>query len=288
LPKFTSDLDEQNFENAVRERIVATPSENAYEEIQELLTAFGIPWVSAPADAEAQCAFLCAAGLADGVISDDSDTLIYGSPIVFRHLYIGESTVELFKLNQLGFNRDELISLALLLGCDFTEGVRGIGPVNATEIVRVYSGIDGLRRFRDWADRLAADAGKESEPLLSEEGSPQLREFKLKHANYRAQWIFPDDFPSQEVWDVFAVPLVSTDMTPFTWARPDEQLVVDTVTAMTDMKEEVVDQILSATMTQYRQTQLQRRITDYFSPAFERGTVAEVVSKRLQSALAHS
>lgn len=276
FPRFTSDLEEENFENRARERITVEPSENAYEEIQELLTAFGIPWVSAPADAEAQCAFLCSAGLADGVISDDSDTLIYGSPIVFRHLYIGESTVELFKLSNIGFDRNELISLALLLGCDFTVGVRGIGPVNATEIVRVYSGIDGLTRFRQWAESITEDPEVETDP--------NIQEFKVKHANYRAQWLFPDDFPSQEVWDVFAQPLVSTEMTPFSWAQPDEQLVVDTVTGLSDMRHDQVDQILTSTMAQYRTAQVQRRITDYFSPTFERGSVAEIVSKRLKSA----
>lgn len=288
FPRFTSFIEEEAFDNRVRERITSPAMDDgtAYTEIQELLSAFGIPWVSAPADAEAQCAYLCQHGLVDGVISDDSDTLIYGSPIVFRHLYLGDSTVEIFKLASLGFSQEELVSLALLLGCDFTEGVRGIGPVNATEIVRHYAGLEGLTRFRIWAERLGSDIGKESDPVAGEnESNGALREFKLMHANYRSQWLFPDDFPSVEVWNVFTQPVVEHNLEPFTWAVPDEREVIDVVTSFTDMRYDQVDSILSATMTKYREARIQRRITDYFSPAFERGAVAEVVSKRLKAAL---
>lgn len=287
FPAFANALEEELFDNTIREKINVVDSlESTYEEIQQLLTAFGIPWVSAPADAEAQCAFLASAGLSDGVISDDSDTLIYGSPIVFRHLYIGESTVEIYRRSELGFNQEELISLAMLLGCDFTVGVRGIGPVNATEIVRHYSGIEGLTRFREWAERFATDKDRESAPVLGEDPEDgRLRDFKITHANYRSQWLFPEDFPSQEVWDVFDKPIVDTSLEPLSWATPDERLIVEVVTSLTSMRVDEVEHLLNSTMTQYRQASLQRRITDYFSPVFERGTVAEVVSKRLKAAL---
>lgn len=271
---FPNPAEEERFDSTVREKILED-SENTYEEIQELLTAFGIPWVSAPADAEAQCAFLCANGLVDGVISDDSDTLIYGSPIVFRHLYMGESTVELFKQSDLGFSRDQLISLALLLGCDFTEGVRGIGPVNATEIVRHYSGLEQLKLFRDWAESIKCE----------DSDSELLTQFKIAHANYRSQWIFPSDFPSPEVWATFNEPAVNTDLDPFSWVVPEERLVAEVVCRYSDMREEQVDSLLIPTMKQYRCAKIQRRITDYFSPAFQRGSVAQVVSKRLLAAL---
>ena len=288
FPAFENYAEEELFDNRVRERINVVESlESTYEEIQRLLTAFGVPWVSAPADAEAQCAFLAAAGLTDGVISDDSDTIIYGSPIVFRHLYVGESTVEIYRTSEIGFDREELISLAMLLGCDFTVGVRGIGPVNATEIVRHYKGIDGLKRFREWAERFATDSGKVTEVVTGENPEDEmLKFFKATHANYRSQWLFPDDFPSQEVWDVFDQPLVDTNLEPFSWAVPDEDLIAEVVTELSDLKHDQVLHILSSTMEQYRQSSAQRRITDYFSPAFERGRVAEVVSKRLKAALA--
>lgn len=53
---------------------------------------------------------------------------------------------------ELGVGRDDLIKMALFLGSDYTLGVRGIGVVNAVEIVHAFRGDEGLSRFKKWAD----------------------------------------------------------------------------------------------------------------------------------------
>ena len=53
---------------------------------------------------------------------------------------------------ELGLTRDSLIRLALLLGSDYTEGVAGIGVVNAVEVVHAFRTDDELRYFRSWVD----------------------------------------------------------------------------------------------------------------------------------------
>ncbi len=50
--------------------------------------------------------------------------------------------------SELGMSRDKLIQLALLLGSDYTEGVAGIGIVNAVEIVNAFPTEDLLVNFR--------------------------------------------------------------------------------------------------------------------------------------------
>ena len=52
--------------------------------------------------------------------------------------------------------REKLIHLALLTGSDYTEGVEGVGPVSALEILAEFpsDGLESLEQFRDWLTRV--------------------------------------------------------------------------------------------------------------------------------------
>ncbi len=65
-----------------------TPTAEMYGECQELLQMFGLPYIIAPMEAEAQCAWLNAAGLVDGVVTDDNDAFLFGAKEVSRVLGI--------------------------------------------------------------------------------------------------------------------------------------------------------------------------------------------------------
>jgi DNA excision repair protein ERCC-5 len=60
------------------------PTSDMYEDCQELLQLFGLPYIIAPSEAEAQCAWLDAAGLVDGVVTDDNDVFLFGGRHVYR------------------------------------------------------------------------------------------------------------------------------------------------------------------------------------------------------------
>ena len=55
------------------DRLAASITDQMYAECQDLLQLFGIPWIVAPSEAEAQCAFLDMNGMTHGTITDDSD-----------------------------------------------------------------------------------------------------------------------------------------------------------------------------------------------------------------------
>ena len=100
-------------------------SENIIMDIVEILNIFGIPYVFAPGEAEAQCAFLDLMGLVDGVISNDSDVFAFGGKTMYRNFFLDNRFVEVYKIEDIekerGLNRDRIIELALLLGCDYCE-----------------------------------------------------------------------------------------------------------------------------------------------------------------------
>ena len=113
---------------------------------------------------------------------------------------------------ELSVRREQLVELALLLGSDYTDGVNGVGIVNAMEVISSFTAdAGGLQAFRRWvrswrndADT-GADAG-EGEGGGEREGeggaSPRLKAFKNRHKKVRRNWTMPDDFPSKQVVEV--------------------------------------------------------------------------------------
>ncbi|MGC9071574.1 MAG: flap endonuclease-1 [Acidilobus sp.] len=124
-------------------------------ESKRLLEAMGIPWVQAPADGEAQAAFMAKRGDAWAAGSQDYDSLLFGSPRLVRNLAITgkrklpnkdeyvEVKPEIIDLNAmlklLGITREQLIVLGILVGTDFDpDGVKGYGPKTALSFVKVH------------------------------------------------------------------------------------------------------------------------------------------------------
>ena len=63
---------------------IDTPTAEMFGECQELLQMFGLPYIIAPMEAEAQCAWLNDHGLVDGVVTDDNDVFLFGGRHVYR------------------------------------------------------------------------------------------------------------------------------------------------------------------------------------------------------------
>lgn len=141
-------------------------------EARELLRLMGIPTLQAPSEAEAQAAQMAAANQVWAVGSKDYDSLLFGAPRVVRFLTISgkeflpsqgvsrpivPELIELDRLlHTLGIDRPQLVDLAILVGTDFNEGVKGIGPKKALKLVQDYGTID---RMPDEIRRAVDDVG---------------------------------------------------------------------------------------------------------------------------------
>ncbi len=121
------------------------------KESKELLEAMGIAVVQAPGEGEMQCAHLVKEGEAYAVGSQDYDALVVGGTRLIQNLtlarkrktragevYISPEMIRYEEvLNELGIDRDQFISLAILVGTDFNPGgIKGIGPKKALVLVR--------------------------------------------------------------------------------------------------------------------------------------------------------
>jgi flap endonuclease-1 len=164
------------------------------EEAKQLLERMGVAYVQAPGEGEAQAAHICANGDAYAVASQDYDALLFGAPLLVRNLTLAgkrklpgrmefvEVTPEMIELGSalaaLGITREQLVWIALLIGTDYNEGVRGIGPKKALKLVQQCKTLDDV----------TAASGLENEAHVVE------KIFLHPHVSddYSLQWQPPD------------------------------------------------------------------------------------------------
>jgi len=127
---------------------------------RELLRLLGIPTVQAPAEGEAQAAAMARAAAVWAAASKDYDTLLFGAPRLVRFLTISGKEFlpsrgtfrpivpEVIELDALlsawQITHDQAIDLAILVGTDFNDGIKGIGPKKALKLVQTYGRIESM------------------------------------------------------------------------------------------------------------------------------------------------
>ncbi|KAI0264472.1 hypothetical protein BC834DRAFT_883267 [Gloeopeniophorella convolvens] len=185
-------------------------------QIMVMLRLFGIPYITAPMEAEAQCAALVQLGLVEGIITDDSDVFLFGGARVYKNMFNQSKTVECFFLadfaRELGLDRAALVELAYLLGSDYVEGLPGVGPVVAMELLKEFPGPDGLLQFKEWWQRV--QTGRDS---AADTRSKFRQRFKKK---FKTLYI-ADDWPNPAVREAYYKPAVDDSEEPFKWGLPD-------------------------------------------------------------------
>lgn len=132
-----------------RRTVRVTKEQN--EEAKKLLELMGIPYVNAPSEAEAQCAELAKAGKVYAAASEDMDTLCYKTPFLLRHLTFSEQRKEPIQeidiekvLEGLQMDQKQFVDLGILLGCDYCETIKGVGPVTAFKLIKEHGTLEGV------------------------------------------------------------------------------------------------------------------------------------------------
>ena len=231
-------------------------------ECQALLRLFGLPYITAPMEAEAQCAELVRLGLVDGVVTDDCDIFLFGGTRVYKNMFNSNKFVECYLLadieKELSLTRDQLIAIAHLLGSDYTDGLPGVGPVTALEIISEFP--DGLEEFKNWWGDV------QSQLTISHTTEPT--KFRKKFRKSQAAKLFlPPAFPSQAVTDAYWNPEVDSTPEPFQWGVPDLDRLREFLMATIGWSQERTDEVLVPVIRDMnrRETEgTQANITRYF------------------------
>ncbi|KRZ34560.1 DNA repair protein -like protein, partial [Trichinella pseudospiralis] len=257
------DFEKLESEHSRAEAGARTVTSQILDECETFLRLFGVPIVKSLAEAEAQCAWLEQNQISEGTITDDSDIWLFGGQRVYRYLFVKKKLVQYFDMNTIkelfALNREKFILLAMLVGCDYSQGVENLGIVTALEIIAEFNSaaeksppIETLVNFRQWF---------QSAPLP---GESTLRTRLRKLCCH-----FPGTFPDQCVYDAFLNPKVNHfHAEDFKWNLPDLDAIRRYAEENFNWSKEKTDQHLLPVMKKLGKTHCenQSRISSHFLP----------------------
>lgn len=270
---------QEQLERAKRDSDEVT--ETMINDVQELLRRFGIPYITAPMEAEAQCAELFHLGLVDGIITDDSDCFLFGGDRVYKNMFNQKQFVECYIMNEIepkvGLTQDKMIELALMLGSDYTEGIKGIGPVLAMEILAEFGTV---KAFKAWFDECAKMGSRDQANMTG------LRK-TLVGRIASGKLFLPDNFPENVVVEAYKNPEVDHDKSEFKWGVPHLDEIRSFLMYNVNWSQERVDEVmipLIRDINKRKKEGTQSTLGEFFPQEYIQARKELAMGKRLKTA----
>lgn len=184
----------------------------------EALKKANIPYVVAPYEADAQLVYLERQGITGGIISEDSDLLVFGAKRLITKLDQYGQCVE---INRRDFNACREVSfigwddrlfrqMAILSGCDYLDSIPSLGLKTAHRLLRKHKTVERIIRTLQFE-------GKHRIP------ADYLKLFHQAEQTFLYQWAFCPT--SKQLVNLTALPPnLSLDQLPFIGSFVETQL----------------------------------------------------------------
>ena len=114
---------------------------------KELLNLLGMIYINSESEAETLCSFMCCHGQVDAVLSNDTDVMVYGTPIFVMNLTKDMVTEINFPalLEGVDMTYNEFRDFCIMCGTDYNNNVYRVGCEKAYKYIKKYSSIERIR-----------------------------------------------------------------------------------------------------------------------------------------------
>ncbi|KAK7950907.1 uncharacterized protein PG986_006635 [Apiospora aurea] len=112
----------------------------------EELKKVGVPYIVAPYEADPQLVYLERQGIINGILSEDSDLLVFGAKRLITKLDQHGACIEINRrdfgacreITLTGWSDEQFRHMAILHGCDYLEGIKALGLKTAYRMLRKH------------------------------------------------------------------------------------------------------------------------------------------------------
>ena len=148
------------------QKAVDVTPEMARQLIDELRRT-GVQYLVAPYEADAQMVYLERKGVIDGIISEDSDLLVFGAKCLLTKLDQYGNCIEINKadfcackdISLTGWSDVEFRRMAILSGCDYLNSITNMGLKTAYRMVRKYKTVEKIIRMLQFDGKFIVPKG---------------------------------------------------------------------------------------------------------------------------------
>lgn len=123
-------------------------SEDDMKNLRLLFDAMNVSYFDAPLEAETMCADLCKRGLVAAAMTDDTDVLAYGSPVVLSKMdvYRGTATKIVYSemLEKLKLTSTQFLDLCIMCGTDYNKNIAKVGCETSYKYILQYGEIERI------------------------------------------------------------------------------------------------------------------------------------------------
>ena len=167
----------------LQKAVDVTPS--MARELIEELKRLDVPYVVAPYEADSQLAYLEKQGIISGVLSEDSDLLVFGVKCLLTKLdQYGDCVMvnrdhftACREISLIGWTDKEFRLMAMLSGCDYLPGIDKMGLKTAYRLVRKHKVVERVVRTVQFDGKMKVPAG-------------YLEAFTKAERTFLYQWVF--------------------------------------------------------------------------------------------------
>lgn len=162
------------------------------DDIKKLLDLMGVSYLHANGEAEAYASELCRIGYVDYVVTEDMDTLAFGSPKMIRtnidRKLKRSDLISIIDLNKIletfGFTYDEFLDMCIMCGCDYCSNISKIGPAKSFSFIKEYKIIEKVLQNKnlDITEDYLQKVIKSRELFKMYQGNLKVDELDIHHS----------------------------------------------------------------------------------------------------------
>lgn len=149
------------------------------------LKRVGVQYIVAPYEADAQLAYLERKGTIAGIISEDSDLLVFGAKRLLTKLDQYGDCIEINradftackKISLVGWSDADFRRMAILSGCDYLANINKMGLITAYRLIRKYKSVERVVKAVQFEGQFKVPAG-------------YLESFKQAELTFLHQWVY--------------------------------------------------------------------------------------------------